>query len=108
MERVGEGIMEGPDDVTVGPDARAAAAARGDDRAPDRGPLIVYASRTHSQLAQVIRELRATRYRPRMAIMGSRQQMCVHKDVRALAGAAQNAACKARTQSRSCAHHNEL
>ncbi|ACO67649.1 predicted protein, partial [Micromonas commoda] len=98
----------GPDDVTVGPDARAAAAARGDDRAPDRGPLIVYASRTHSQLAQVIRELRATRYRPRMAIMGSRQQMCVHKDVRVLAGAAQNAACKARTQSRSCAHHNEL
>ncbi len=109
MERVGEGIMEGPDDVTAGPDARAAAAAgRGDDRAPDRGPLIVYASRTHSQLAQVIRELRATRYRPRMAIMGSRQQMCVHKDVRALAGAAQNAACKSRTQSRSCAHHNEL
>ena len=107
MERVGEGIMEGSGDVTVGPDARAAA-GRGDDRAPDRGPLIVYASRTHSQLAQVIRELRATRYRPRMAIMGSRQQMCVHKDVRALAGAAQNAACKARTQSRSCAHHNEL
>ena len=69
---------------------------------------LIYASRTHSQLAQVIRELKSTKYRPRMAVIGSRQQMCVHKDVRTLTGAAQNAACRARTASRSCAHHNEL
>ena len=76
--------------------------------AHERRPLIIYASRTHSQLAQVIRELKSTKYRPRMAVIGSRQQMCVHKDVRTLTGAAQNAACRARTASRSCAHHNEL
>ena len=48
--------------------------------------MIIYASRTHSQLTQVIRELKATRYRPRMAVLGSRQQMCVHKEVRLLTG----------------------
>jgi regulator of telomere elongation helicase 1 len=35
---------------------------------------IVYASRTHTQLAQVIKELKRTTYRPRMAVIGSRGQ----------------------------------
>jgi hypothetical protein len=42
------------------------------------GSLIIYASRTHSQLAQVVSELKATRYRPQMSILGSREQLCVH------------------------------
>ena len=103
MDKVGAGVMSGPDaDLDAGADAGAGNAAH------ERRPLIIYASRTHSQLAQVIRELKSTKYRPRMAVIGSRQQMCVHKDVRTLTGAAQNAACRARTASRSCAHHNEL
>ena len=39
----------------------------------------------------MIRELKATRDRPRMAVIGSRQQMCVHKEVRLLS-VAQNTA----------------
>lgn len=102
MAEVGVGKMEGPGD---GRAQRTAAAPIGN---PDRGPQIIYASRTHSQLTQVIRELKATRYRPRMAVIGSRQQMCVHKEVSVLSGVAQNTACKAKTDARSCAHHNEV
>uniref|UniRef100_A0A7S0H0B7 DNA helicase n=1 Tax=Micromonas pusilla TaxID=38833 RepID=A0A7S0H0B7_MICPS len=85
---------------------------RGDtNRAPppseSRGPVIIYASRTHSQLAQVIKELKATKYRPRMAVLGSRTQMCVHKEVRRLTGVAQQTACRQKTESRTCAHYNE-
>ena len=43
--------------------------------------VIIYASRTHSQLAQVIGELRNTRYRPRHAILGSRDHTCIHPKV---------------------------
>ena len=107
MERVGGGSWRDP---TTSPSAPTRAPPPPPAAAAMTGRPTEAAHRRLApfRLAQVIRELRATRYRPRMAIMGSRQQMCVHKYVRALAGAAQNAACKARTQSRSCAHHNEL
>ena len=43
---------------------------------------IIYASRTHSQLSQVVKEMRFTRYRPKHAVLGSREQMCVHPKVK--------------------------
>ena len=46
-----------------------------------KGPQIVYASRTHSQLTQVIKELKSTSYRPRLSVLGSRQQLCVNSEV---------------------------
>ncbi|GAB4818658.1 hypothetical protein N2152v2_005704 [Parachlorella kessleri] len=42
-------------------------------------PKIYYATRTHSQIAQVVRELKRSNYRPRMAILASRKQYCVNK-----------------------------
>ncbi len=44
-------------------------------------PVIIYASRTHSQLSQVVGELRNTRYRPPHAVLGSREHMCIHPKV---------------------------
>lgn len=45
-------------------------------------PTIIYASRTHSQLAQVMQELKRTAYNnARAVVIGSREQMCIHPDV---------------------------
>jgi hypothetical protein len=44
-------------------------------------PRIYYCSRTHSQVAQMVASLRKTPYRPKMAILGSRDRMCIHKYV---------------------------
>eukprot|EP01052_Picozoa_sp_SAG31_P018410 SAG31_NODE_1302_length_8900_cov_4.460857_8_plen_155_part_01 len=60
---------------------------------------IIYASRTHSQLQQVVRELKlATRggkYSPSICVLGSRDQTCVHPEVRKMRGAQQKNACAA-------------
>ncbi|XP_078275154.1 regulator of telomere elongation helicase 1 isoform X2 [Rhinoraja longicauda] len=47
-------------------------------------PKIIYASRTHSQLTQVINELKTTSYRPKMCVFGSREQFCIHPEVKKL------------------------
>lgn len=45
-------------------------------------PTIIYASRTHSQLTQVMQELKRSSYSyMRSTVIGSRDQMCLHPDV---------------------------
>ncbi|GAB2228119.1 hypothetical protein Droror1_Dr00009949 [Drosera rotundifolia] len=71
-------------------------------------PMIVYASRTHSQLRQVVQELRRTNYRPKMVVLGSREQLCIHNQVRLLHGKAQTNACRylrKKTTKRYCKHY---
>lgn len=46
-----------------------------------RAPQILYGVRTHAQLAQVVAELGKTAYRPRMAVIGSREQLCINQEV---------------------------
>ncbi|XP_069675040.1 regulator of telomere elongation helicase 1 homolog [Periplaneta americana] len=46
------------------------------------GTKIIYASRTHSQLSQAVQELKKTGYKhTRIAVLGSRDQMCIHPEV---------------------------
>lgn len=40
---------------------------------------IYFGSRTHSQLSQVIKELKRTSYRPIMAVLGSRDHYCINE-----------------------------
>ena len=61
-----------------------------------------------AQLSQVINELRKTSYRPRMTVLGSRHQMCVHKDISQLSGPAQDGACRTAVASRACAHYRAV
>ncbi|OVA04243.1 Helicase-like [Macleaya cordata] len=44
-------------------------------------PTIFYASRTHSQISQLIREYRKTSYRVPMAILASRKHYCTNKHI---------------------------
>jgi len=41
-------------------------------------PQIIYGVRTHVQAKQMVGELQKTPYRPRMAIIGSRDQLCIN------------------------------
>jgi regulator of telomere elongation helicase 1 len=86
---------------------KAAAAASEEQGSTNQSiPTIVYSSRTHSQLAQVMKELKSTNYQPRTAVLGSRQQTCQHPVVSAMeSAAAVNSACQSLTSKRSCKWH---
>uniref|UniRef100_A0A8C5F3L2 Regulator of telomere elongation helicase 1 n=1 Tax=Gadus morhua TaxID=8049 RepID=A0A8C5F3L2_GADMO len=72
-------------------------------------PKIIYASRTHSQLSQVISELKNTAYRPKMCVLGSRDQMCIHPEVmRQESHHMKVHMCKAKVAARSCAFYNNV
>ncbi len=70
--------------------------------------IIIYASRTHSQLKQVVSELKSTGYHPKMTILGSREQLCIHDKISKLKGSALNQACNARCAKHSCQYKNNL
>jgi regulator of telomere elongation helicase 1 len=78
--------------------------------ATNKPPTIIYASRTHSQLSQVVKELRFTRYRPKHAVLGSREQMCVNSKVKTKTAAASdiNHMCGKLAKERKCRFRNNL
>src|SRR5690554_2122682 len=51
-----------------------------------KAQVVIYASRTHGQLAQVIAELRKTKYKPKVTVLASRDQLCVNESVNHLKG----------------------
>ncbi|XP_058989972.1 regulator of telomere elongation helicase 1 isoform X3 [Mustela lutreola] len=72
-------------------------------------PKIVYASRTHSQLTQAIGELRHTSYRPRVCVLGSREQLCIHPEVKKQESShMQIHLCRKKVASRSCHFYNNV
>jgi regulator of telomere elongation helicase 1 len=99
---------------------------------PPLAPVtIIYASRTHTQLSQVIAELKSTVYRPRVTILGSREQLCIDSNISKLRyyylnpiqyhvydpvlfkfikfrGSTLNHACNALSAKRSCGYKNNL
>lgn len=79
-------------------------------RRPTKLPTIVYASRTHSQLSQVVRELRNTRYRPKHAVLGSRELMCVNPKVKTSGSTSSDVdrGCAKLGKDRKCRFRNNL
>ncbi|XP_020485971.1 regulator of telomere elongation helicase 1 isoform X2 [Labrus bergylta] len=72
-------------------------------------PKIIYASRTHSQLAQVINELKNTSYRPKVCVLGSREQLCINQEVmRQESNHIKVHMCRAKVSTRSCVFYNNV
>jgi hypothetical protein len=61
--------------------AAAGVAASADLEKKESLSRIYICSRTHSQLSQLIKGLKSTVYTPSMAVLGSREQMCIHPTV---------------------------
>uniref|UniRef100_A0A8C9TRX0 Regulator of telomere elongation helicase 1 n=1 Tax=Scleropages formosus TaxID=113540 RepID=A0A8C9TRX0_SCLFO len=70
-------------------------------------PKIIYASRTHSQLTQVINELKNTTYRPKVCVLGSREQLCINPEVMRQESNHVHM-CRAKISSRSCIFYNNV
>ena len=64
---------------------------------------IIYASRTHSQIKQVCRELGKTAYRPNMVVLGSRDQMCIHESISKEPN--KNEGCRIAVSTKSCSYY---
>ena len=76
---------------------------------------IIYCSRTHSQVAQMVSSLKATPYRPRMAILGSRERLCIHNSIKprgqnaeAVQGVNVNTECRLRVRNTEKARKHRL
>ena len=56
-------------------------------RAKEKDPVrLIYSSRTHSQLRQVVAELKKTVYNPSITILASRDQYCIKKEFKYIRG----------------------
>ncbi|KAK2724782.1 regulator of telomere elongation helicase 1 homolog isoform X1 [Artemia franciscana] len=73
-------------------------------------PKIIYASRTHSQLTQVIQELKRSKYNYlKVAVLGSRDQMCIHPEVsKETNSTVKLYMCMAKTSTRTCHYYNNV
>uniref|UniRef100_A0A914XD34 DNA helicase n=2 Tax=Plectus sambesii TaxID=2011161 RepID=A0A914XD34_9BILA len=72
-------------------------------------PRILYASRTHSQLAQVVREVNKTNYKYlKIAVMGSRDQLCINETVcKEPNNVIKANMCRSLVSARKCRYYNE-
>ena len=69
------------------------------------GGKILYTTRTHSQISQIMHELRRTCYRPRTAVLSSRDHSCVNAQIRKnISGNILNIKC--RKNCVKCAYYN--
>lgn len=90
-----------------------------DDFGMDTGPSdnwgasykVVYTSRTHSQLAQAMKELKVTEYRYLKGVaLGSRDQLCINEEVlnEATTSAEKIHLCRAKVKSKQCSYHSRV
>ncbi|ODM90173.1 Regulator of telomere elongation helicase 1 [Orchesella cincta] len=75
-----------------------------------RIPKIIYATRTHSQISQAVRELKRTSYnRVKTVILGSRDILCIHDEVSRLPESSTKImACHMKVLGRTCAYYNNV
>ncbi|EGD73796.1 hypothetical protein PTSG_05489 [Salpingoeca rosetta] len=74
-----------------------------------KAPRIIYATRTHSQIAQTIAELKRTSYKPNICVLGSREQLCINPEVSRLdTNAAKTRTCRHKVASQECSYYFQV
>ena len=68
---------------------------------------IVYSSRTHSQLSNVVKELKKTEFRPSTSIIASRTYLCLHDRIKSLPVQQQSQMCRQMRQQKNCLYDND-
>ncbi|CAB3987407.1 regulator of telomere elongation helicase 1-like isoform X1 [Paramuricea clavata] len=72
-------------------------------------PKIIYTSRTHSQLTQAVNELKNTIYKPKVCVLGSREQLCIHPQVlEQETHTAKMHLCRTKVETKKCHFYNNL
>uniref|UniRef100_A0A1B0CHR4 Regulator of telomere elongation helicase 1 homolog n=1 Tax=Lutzomyia longipalpis TaxID=7200 RepID=A0A1B0CHR4_LUTLO len=76
----------------------------------NRPPKIIYASRTHTQLAQAMQEMKRSGYSHlRAVVIGSRSQMCIHPEIsKETNPSAQINQCKYAVKRKQCTYHTSV
>ena len=74
----------------------------------NKNTKIFYASRTHSQIKQLVKELKRTCYKPIMTILGSRDHLCVNPQLTNSHGNEKNNACAMLTKMKKCNYLTNL
>ena len=69
---------------------------------------IIYMSRTHTQIKQLIKELKSTCYKPKVCIFGSRDQMCVNLALSGKTGVEKNLGCQNLQNDNACNYFKNL
>lgn len=109
MKRAGVVLEYMPGASLAGAKAEVSSSATEVKKEEVRAPTIIYASRTHSQITQVVRELRTTSYKVKMTVLASRDQLCVDHKISKLRGNALNFACNRKNSSAiSCTYKRNL
>ena len=66
---------------------------RSQDKSDKKPIRLLYSSRTHAQLKQVMKELKTTAYKPFCTTIGSRDHYCIKKEFNNIKGTNLNASC---------------
>ncbi|OAF71424.1 hypothetical protein A3Q56_00797 [Intoshia linei] len=76
----------------------------------ENNPKIIYATRTHSQISQVMSELKKTAYSHfKTTILASRSRYCIHPVVsKETHDAARNSLCSLKVKTRKCIYYNRV
>jgi hypothetical protein len=65
-------------------------------------PKIYYASRTHSQLSQSVNEIKNTKYKPIVSVLGSRDQLCIKPELKSAQSGSRTSLCKVAVKKQQC------
>ncbi|XP_031627519.1 regulator of telomere elongation helicase 1 homolog [Contarinia nasturtii] len=72
-------------------------------------PLIIYASRTHSQLKQAMDELKRSEYKyVKAGLIASREQLCIHPKLTGKTNADKMTMCRSLVQKKKCEYKERL